>query len=117
MDELKINVEKGASGAGILRLNGPLTLNTLFEFQDLARKETAPALVLDLSNVPYMDSAGLGAVLGVLASCQRHGRGFGVACVSDRIKTLFTVGHVDGLIPTFDSVEIAESRIVKSASA
>jgi hypothetical protein len=37
--------------------------------------------------------------------------------VSDRIKTLFSVGHVDGLIPIFDSVEIAESRIVKSASA
>lgn len=117
MDELKINVEKGASGAAIYRLNGALTLNTLFDFQDTARKETASAIVLDLSNVPYMDSAGLGAVLGVLASCQRHGRGFGLACANDRIRTLFTVGHVDGLIPVFDSVEIAESRIVKSASA
>ncbi|HTS48196.1 MAG TPA: STAS domain-containing protein [Bryobacteraceae bacterium] len=117
MDELKINVEKGASGAAIYRLNGALTLNTLFDFQDTARKETASAVVLDLSGVPYMDSAGLGAVLGVLASCQRHGRGFGLACVNDRIKTLFTVGHVDGLIPCFDSVEIAESKLVKSASA
>jgi len=117
MDELRINVDKGASSAAIYRLNGTLTIGTLFDFQDLARKETAPAIVVDLSNVPYMDSAGLGAVLGVLASCQRHGRGFGLACVNDRIKTLFTVGHVDGLIPCFDSVEIAESKLAKSASA
>ena len=117
MDELKIAVRKGASGAAIIHLNGPLTLNTLFEFQDLARKESSPALILDLSAVPYMDSAGLGAVLGVLASCQRHGRGFGVTGVTDRIKTLFTVGRVDGLIPTFDSVETAEARLKKSASA
>ena len=117
MDELKINVEKGSSGASIFRLNGPLTINTLFDFQDRARKEPAPAIVIDLSAVPYMDSAGLGAVLGVLASCQRNGRGFGLACVTERIKTLFTVGHVDGLIPVYDTVEIAESRVVKSASA
>lgn len=117
MDELKIEVEKRPSGASVIRLKGALTLGTLFEFQDLLRKETGSAVILDLSAVPYMDSAGLGAVLGVLASCQRHNRGFGVTGVTDRIKTLFTVGRVDGLIPTFDSVEIAESRVSKSASA
>jgi anti-sigma B factor antagonist len=92
-----------------------LTLNSLFEFQDLRRKQAAPAIILDMSGVPYMDSAGLGAVLGVLASCQRHNRGFGVTGVTDRIKTLFTVGRVDGLIPTFESVAVAESRVAKSA--
>ena|SRR5579871_660203 len=117
MDDLKIEVQKRPSGASVVRLDGALTLNTLFEFQDLLRKETAAAIILDLSGVPYMDSAGLGAVLGVLASCQRHNRGFGVTGVSERIKTLFTVGRVDGLIPTFDSVAAAESRVAKSAPA
>jgi anti-sigma B factor antagonist len=117
MEDLKIEVQKRPSGASAIRLQGALTLNTLFEFQDLLRKEVASAIILDLSGVPYMDSAGLGAVLGVLASCQRHNRGFGVTGVTDRIKTLFTVGRVDGLIPTFDSIEAAESRVAKSAQA
>ncbi len=117
MDQLKIDVQKGASGTAIVRLNGALTLGTLFEFQDLTRKETAPAIILDLSGVPYMDSAGLGALLGVMASCHRHGRGFGVTGVSDRIRTLFTVAQVDGFVPVFDSVESAESRVAKSATA
>jgi anti-sigma B factor antagonist len=117
MADLKIEVQKRPSGTSLVQLQGALTLNSLFEFQDLMRKEAGPAIILDLSGVPYMDSAGLGAVLGVLASCQRHNRGFGVIGVTDRIKTLFTVGRVDGLIPTFDSVEAAESRIAKSAPA
>jgi anti-sigma B factor antagonist len=117
MDDLKIEMEKGASGVRILRLNGPLTLKTLFEFQDLARQDAEAALVVDLSGVPYMDSAGLGTILGILASCQRHARGFGITGATERIKTLFSVAHVDGLIPTFESVESAESRLSKSATA
>jgi len=117
MEDLKIETESRPSGVSVVRLSGPLTLGSLFEFQDRLRKEAGPAIILDLTSVPYMDSAGLGAVLGVLASCQRHNRGFGVTGVTDRIKTLFTVGRVDGLIPTFDSVEAAESKISKSATA
>ena len=117
MNELKIEIENAASGVRIFRLAGPLILNTLFEFQDLARADSGSAIVIDLSGVPYMDSAGLGAVLGILASCQRKGRGFGVAGATDRIMTLFRVAHVDGLIPTFDSVEIAERQLSKAAAA
>jgi anti-sigma B factor antagonist len=117
MDELRIQIEKAASGVRRFQLAGPLILSTLFEFQDLARADSDSAIVIDLSGVPYMDSAGLGAILGVMASCQRKGRGFGITGATDRIKTLFRVTHVDGLIPTFDSVEIAERQLSKAASA
>jgi len=117
MEELKIDVTMGASGVRVFRLNGPLTLNTLFDFQAQARAEISAPIVIDLSEVPYMDSAGLGAMLGVYASCQRSGRGFGVAGSQDRIRTLFKVTHVDGLVPNFDSVERAEQKLSKTARA
>lgn len=117
MDELKIDVSTSASGVRILRLNGPLTLSTLFDFQKLARENTQAPIVLDLTEVPYMDSAGLGAVLGLLASCQRGGRGFGIVGAAERLQTLFRVTHVDGMIPTFPSVAQAEQRLAKSAGA
>ena len=115
MDDLKIGIETAASGIRTFKLTGPLILNTLFEFQDQARAESASAIVIDLSGVPYMDSAGLGAILGVLASCQRKGRGFGISGATDRIQTLFRVTRVDGLIPGFDTVEIAERQLSKAA--
>jgi len=115
--ELKIESEIGASGVKIFRLIGPLTLASVFEFQDLARADHDAATVIDLSGVPYMDSAGLGAILGIMASCQRTHRGFGITGATERIQTLFTVAGVGGLIPSFDSVEVAERQLSNAASA
>ena len=117
MKELKIETVTGASGVKIFRLIGPLTLASVFEFQDLARADANSAVVIDLSGVPYMDSAGLGAILGIMASCQRKHRGFGITGAIDRIQTLFAVAGVAGLIPAFDSVELAERQLSSAASA
>jgi anti-anti-sigma factor len=117
MTELKIEIENAACAVRIFRLTGPLLLDTLFEFQDQARADAESAIIIDLSGVPYMDSAGLGSLLGIMASCQRRGRGFGVTGAVDRIQTLFRVARVDGLIPTFNSVEIAQRQLSKAASA
>src|SRR5437868_5209562 len=117
MKELKIETEAGASGVRIFRLAGPLTLGSIFEFQDLARSDANSAVVIELSGVPYMDSAGLGAVLGIMASCQRTHRGFGIVGATDRIQTLFAVAGVSGLIPAFASVELAERQLSSTASA
>jgi anti-sigma B factor antagonist len=115
--ELTIESETGASGVKIFRLIGPLTLSSMFEFQALAREDHNAAVVVDLSGVPYMDSAGLGAILGIMASCQRKNRGFGITGATERIQTLFTVAGVTGLIPIFDSVELAERQLSSTASA
>jgi anti-anti-sigma factor len=115
--ELRIESENGASGIRIFRLIGPLTLGSVFEFQDLARADSDSAVLVDLSGVPYMDSAGLGAVLGIMASCQRKGRGFGITGATERIQTLFAVAGVAGLIPAFGSLELAERALAKTASA
>ena len=117
MKELTIESVTGTSGVKIFRLVGPLTLSSVFEFQALAREDHNAAVVVDLSGVPYMDSAGLGAILGIMASCQRKNRGFGITGATERIQTLFTVAGVTGLIPIFDSVELAERQLSSATSA
>lgn len=111
MDGLEIRSDESRSGARLLSLSGPLTLNTLFEFQDIVRKEHSKGLILVLEGVPYMDSAGLGAVLGAYASCQRHGQKFALAKVSQRVRTLMQVAKVDGLVPSYDTLEAAETHL------
>jgi anti-anti-sigma factor len=108
---LHIEALDSASGAKILRLSGPLTIQTLFDFQQMVRQETSKALIVDISQVPYMDSAGLGCVVSAYTSCQRNHRAFGITGLTERIKTLFAITHVDGLLPRFDSVEAAEAAI------
>jgi anti-sigma B factor antagonist len=103
-----------ADGAKILKLTGPLTIQTLFDFQQIVREETVKPIIIDLSGVEYMDSAGLGCVVSAYTSCQRNGRAFGITGLTSRIRTLFTVTHVDGLLPCFDSLQVAEAQVKPS---
>jgi anti-sigma B factor antagonist len=98
-EHLTIETESTPSGALVLKLVGHLTLRTLFDFQEAARRDASHAMIIDVAGVPYMDSAGLGAVISVFASCQRTKRGFAIVGVADRIHTLFQVTKVDGLLP------------------
>ena len=95
----------------MIKLTGPLVLSNLFEFQDASRREADKSVIVDISGVPYMDSAGLGAVISIFASCQRTNRGFAITGVSPRIKTLFQVTHCDGLLPCFETVAAADTAI------
>jgi len=99
------------SGARILKLSGALTLQSLFEFQEISRQETAKPIIVDLSGVPYMDSAGLGCVISIYTSCQRSNRGFGIIGLTERIRTLFAVTHVDGILPCYNTQAEAEAAL------
>jgi anti-anti-sigma factor len=112
-ENLQIEMLDSPKGARLIKLSGPVTLRTLFEFQEAARKEGDKPVVIDIAQVPYMDSAGLGAIISIFASCQRTSRGFAIIGVTDRIRTLFQVTHCDGMLPCFDSIEAADASLAK----
>lgn len=101
-------VQGQAPGCRILRLLGPLTINGLFEFQNTLRADPPQALILDLTEVPYMDSAGMGAIINYFVSAQRHGRKLVVAGVNGRVMELFRMTKVDGLLTLKPTVAEAE---------
>ncbi|HEY1499357.1 MAG TPA: STAS domain-containing protein [Acidobacteriaceae bacterium] len=100
-----------APGCRILRVTGPLTLNTLFEFQNTLRADPPLALVLDLTGVPYMDSAGMGAIINYFVSCQRHGRKLVVVGVNGRVLELFRMTKVEALLTMKETVAEAEMAV------
>ena len=110
-EEFKIETAHNDSGAYIVKLVGPLTLRTLFDFQAAARQEASRPLIIDLAGVPYMDSAGLGSMISAFATCQRTQRGFAIIGLPDRVRTLFEMTRVDGLLPCFSSLEAAERSL------
>ena len=108
MPELEILTSVRQGGARLIELRGPVTMAHLFELQDAVR-QGAGDLIIDLSQVPYTDSAGLGALLGAYASCQRTSRKFALVAVPDRVMTLRKVAGVDKMLPRFDAIEAAET--------
>jgi len=105
------NVSGQVAGCRILRLNGPLTLQGVFAFQNTLRVDPPAYLVLDLTAVPYMDSAGMGAIINYYVSCQRNGRKLVVAGVNGRVLELFRMTKVDGLLTMTATVAEAEAAI------
>ena len=96
------------SGQRVLRLSGPLLLPSLFPFQRAVRSSNLPHLILDFTAVPYLDSAGLGAVVGAYVTHHQDGRSLALVGVNHRVRNLFKVTHVDRFFRFFPTVAEAE---------
>ena len=107
MEDLRIETIKGGNDSQVIKLSGPFTLGTMFDFQNLVREQKAAVTIIDLSGVPYMDSAALGSLLGFHVSCAREGRKYALVGVSDRVKMLVKVAGVDSVLLTYASAEAA----------
>src|SRR5215469_10765263 len=108
-DTLRITDQPGAQpGQRVLTLNGPLVLTTMFEFQSIVRADKSQTLVIDFTNVPYADSAGIGALVGAYVTRQHSGRRLALAGVSTRVRDALKVTRVEHFFQFFDTVSAAE---------
>lgn len=95
-------------GQRILRLRGPVVLATLFQFQSTIRAKDAPTLIIDFTAVPYVDSAGIGALVGAYVTHNKEGRSLALVGVSDRIHTALAVTRVENFFHFFNTLADAE---------
>ena len=98
--------------SSVLRLHGPLLVNNLARLRDTLQDSDARLLVVDLADVPYMDSGGLGVLINGYVSRQNRGRRIAFIAPSVSVKALMKMTRVDSVLPIFDSVDQ-----VKAASA
>ena len=96
------------NGARVLRLQGPITLSNLFDFQSKVRSNTAQLLILDLTGVPYIDSAGIGALVGAYVNHNKEHRSLALVGVNDRVLSILKITHVDSFFRRYDSVDAVE---------
>ena len=87
----------------------PFALNNVLEFQPTPDGRQPSLNILDLTDVPYMDSSGLGVIVRHYVRCKSTGVRLIVAGAAPRVLELFKLTKVDGLIPATDTVEEAET--------
>ena len=95
-------------GVRILRLSGPLSLSNVFNFQAKVRADESRGLILDFTDVPLADSAGIGALVGAYVSRQKDGRTLGLVGVNQRIHQALEVTRVEDFFSFFGTVAEAE---------
>ena len=92
----------------IYRLKGPIVLGNMFAFQEVLRSESVTT-ILDLTDVPYMDSAGLGVLTNSYVSHQKYGRKLLFVGVNERVLALFKITKLDELFEVHPTVEGAQA--------
>ena len=74
------------------------------------------AIVLDLSRVDYMSSAGLGTVIWLGKRLREAKRGFAMFGLRDRVAQVFKLSGLDRILPIYSDLAEAEAAIEKGAS-
>src|SRR5215470_9153158 len=119
MDELVVETVPGTPrGVRILRLAGPFILRTLLNFQSLVRSGDEQTTIIDLTQVPYIDSAALGCLIGVHVSVQKAKRQYALVGPSERLRNLFAMTGVGSILVCYPTLAEAEKALLgKTTSA
>jgi stage II sporulation protein AA (anti-sigma F factor antagonist) len=94
----------------VVHCRGKLTFEhaTLFRDKVRAMMSNEKRIVLDLKEVPMMDSSGLGALVTVYVSGRSHGCKVELASVSPALRQLFSVTN---LLSLFEKVGQYDCRL------
>jgi anti-anti-sigma factor len=92
----------------VVALDGRLTLETVNEFLRTMRPESAKALILDMSGVSFIDSAGVGALVQLFVHRRGLKQKFALSGLNQQAKAVIEVCGLLKLFPCYASV--AEAR-------
>ena len=106
---LEINIEDPEDQpVKVCRPVGELDAYTVGQFrQALADLADTHQLVIDLSEVPFMDSAGLGALIGGIRGVRDGGGDVAVACSQETLTKLLHTTGFDRIVPVVDTIDEA----------
>lgn len=96
------------AGLQILALKGAFTSGASGIFVEAVAAADAPRLILDLSEVPMVDSMAVGALVRAFVSCHKAGRKLALVGLNHRVHNVL---HLTGIAPLFDTyTTVAEAE-------
>lgn len=117
-EPLQIERLSAHDGPGVLCLRGPLTLENLPQFQNaIRREENVPMIIVDFSDVPYIDSSGLGSLVSAYVTRHKATRHIALSGVNERVLKLFETTKVEPLFLIFPTLDDAIAALTTAAQA
>ncbi len=113
MQDKPLRIEKVADPDGtavVLRIHGPLLLGNFFPLQTEVRSDSSNLLIIDVTDMPYIDSAGIGCLVGAHVSREHSGRKLVIVGANERLLTSLKVTKVDQLFTFAPTVEQARAQ-------
>ena len=107
----RFTVERAESEthATVFRFSGPFTVRDMYNslspdgFRNILESAPGdgqpPAQILDLTEVPYMDSMGLGMLTSHYVRCQSKGIRLSITGLSPRVQELLRITRMENVLP------------------
>lgn len=114
---LEIHVEERREYT-MCRPVGELDAYTVAQFREaLAELAAVPRLLIDLSEVPFMDSAGLGALIGGIRRAREADGDVTVACSRPTLTRLLHTTGFDRIVPVTETLDDAVQALLNPPEA
>lgn len=108
--KLNIKLEESSNGSpSVAKLDGKLVLETVSSFLRDMRPQASPNLIIDMSGVSFLDSAGVGALVQLFVHRRNHSQKFALASLTPQGMAVMQVAGLLKLMPVFSSVAEAQS--------
>jgi anti-sigma B factor antagonist len=109
---MSVEARSGARpGQHIVKVSGPIKYGSLEPLQEAIQAAPAHALILELTDVPYMDSSAVGVLVQAYVSCRKAQRKLALVGVSPRVRNVLHLASVDILFTMFDTMPEAEDAL------
>jgi anti-sigma B factor antagonist len=110
--DIKVDVRQtnGSQAVSVVDLNGEIDVYTSPKVKDAISElidKGHYALVINLENVRYIDSTGLGVLIGGLKRVREHSGTVNLVCTNPQIKKIFDITGLSKIFGIFDSEKAA----------
>mgnify|MGYP000874444263 CR=1 FL=1 len=103
-------VEDVHTDLAIIRVVGRLNMIAAPELRDVvsqAARAGKARLVVDLAGVEFMDSSGLGALIGALKTTRQAGGDLRIAAPGEQVAMVLQLSNVDRILTPYETADAA----------
>jgi anti-anti-sigma factor len=93
----------------VVTLAGDIDMQTAAALRERLAELDASAgtVIVDLAGVEFLDSSGVGALVGAASALSATGGSLRLACPPPQVQKVFRISRLAEVIPIYDDVEVA----------
>ncbi len=113
MNTFRLDLDKqpiSTETLAVYQPQGRISLETVTEAIQKLRAEPAQHMILDMSKVNFLDSAGIGSLVSLFVNRRSHGKTFALAALTQQGNAVVTVAGLQNLLPIHKTLEDALAK-------
>jgi anti-sigma B factor antagonist len=113
--DIKVNVREAQGDTYVVDLNGEIDVYTSPKVKDAVGDLIDKGhynLIINLEKVRYIDSTGLGVLIGGLKRVREHGGTVNLVCTNPQIKKIFDITGLVKIFGIYDDEDAAMKALV-----